>query len=233
MPLSCLKKHKNILIIGVFIIIGILLLLTYYQEQSQFFIQLFFDPELLEEYSSQYGRFAVFILLGLQIFQIVFAIIPGQAIGVAYGGIYGVYWGTLFGMIGTTIGTIIPILISKRYGRPVVQKFIGKNKMNKYDGITNTTGVYPYVILIFLPVIPDDAICYLAGLSKIKTIKLIIALSLARFPGMISLTLFGNSVAEAQWTLVIGLTIFIIIVSLLVIWKHNYIIDSLSNNKSD
>lgn len=191
-------------------------------------VRLFGDPEYIQQTVEPYHELGVLMLLALQILNIVFAPIPGQAIGVAYGLVYGVWWGTLFGMIGTTMGTIIAILVAKRYGQPVVVRVIGEERFQKYNKIIESTDVWPFVILIVLPVIPDDAIAYLAGLTTIRTRRLIIWLAIARFPGMLSLTWFGEGVATADYYLLGGLTLVITLVSLWVIWRREWIIQTLS-----
>lgn len=194
-------------------------------------IRLFGDPEYIREIAEPYGVFGVFILLGLQLLNIIFAPIPGQGIGIAYGLMYGVFWGTLFGMIGTTIGTAIAVLVSKWYGRPAVKTLIGEERFRRYESITESVDVYPFVILIILPVIPDDAIAYLAGLSAVKTRRLIIWLAAARFPGMLALTWFGDGLATADYVLMGGIVVVVTVVSIWVIWKRNWIIDTLSQEK--
>lgn len=224
-----MKKETKLKLIGVTATLAALTVISYHTGHLEILIRLFTDPEYLQAAIEPYERLGVFILLGLQILQIIFAPIPGQAIGVTYGLMYGVYWGTFFGMIGTTIGTIVPILISKKYGKPVVKSMIGEEKLKKYEKITESTDVYPFVILIILPVIPDDAIAYLAGLSSISTRRLIIWLAIARFPGMLALTWFGEGLATANYSLMAIITVAVTLVSLWVIWKRNWILEELSD----
>lgn len=192
-------------------------------------LRLFGDPEYIRTLVEPYGTLGVFILLALQLLNIVVAPIPGQGIGVAYGLVYGVFWGTVFGMIGTTVGTVIAVLISKRYGRPAVESIVGEEQFQRYESITESVDVWPYVILIVLPVIPDDAIAYLAGLSTVRTRKLIVWLSAARFPGMLALTWFGDGIATANYLVMGGLVVVITAVSIWVVWKRRWIIDTLSD----
>jgi len=224
------NRKSKIKLILVTTTLGLSTLFLHFTGYLEILIQLFTSPDYLEQTIEPYESYGVFILLGLQILQIVFAPIPGQAIGVTYGVMYGVYWGTFFGMIGTTIGTIIPILISKRYGKPIVKSMIGEQKFEKYEELTKSTDVYPFVILIILPVIPDDAIAYLAGLSSISTRRLIIWLAVARFPGMLALTWFGEGLATANYFLMLVLTVLITIVSMWVVWKRKWILEKLSEN---
>lgn len=211
-------------------IIGVLLsaLILYYLGYFESLLRLFGDVEYIRELVEPYETFGVFILLGLQLINIIVAPIPGQALGVAYGLIYGVWWGTLFGMIGTTVGTAIAVLIGKKYGRSFVKSLIGEERFRKYEEVTDSTDVYPFMILIILPVIPDDAIAYLAGLTTIDTRRLIVYLSLARIPGMVSLTWFGDGIATANYLHLGFISAVVIVVSVLVVWKRKEIIERYS-----
>lgn len=202
----------------------------HYTGQLDHLLRLFGDPQYLVATAEGYQELGVFVLLGAQLLNIVFAPIPGQAIGVAYGILYGVYWGTFFGMIGTTVGTAIAVVVAKIYGRPIVVSIIGEQRFRKYEEITESADVWPFVILIVLPVIPDDAIAYLAGLTTIRTRRLVIWLSIARFPGMLSLTWFGGGVAAGDWVLLAALTAVITVVSIWVVWKREWIMDTLGDS---
>lgn len=226
-----MDNQKRLLVIGTFLTGGVLVA-AYLLGYLDGLLRLFGDPEYIQTLVEPYGAFGVFILLALQLLNIVVAPIPGQGIGVAYGLLYGVFWGTLFGMIGTTIGTVLAVLISKRYGRPAVESLVSEEQFKRYESITESADVYPYVILIVLPVIPDDAIAYLAGLSTIRTRRLVIWLSAARFPGMLVLTWFGDGIATANYLVIGGLLVVVTVVSLWVVWKRQWLIDTLSDNES-
>lgn len=219
------KKSK---IVGVMVILLFsvsFLFFLYNPDKAWDILRLFTDTEYLIEYARQYEPYTVIVLLALQIFQIIVAVIPGEPIGIAYGSIYGIYWGSLIGIIGTTLGTVVPVLISKRYGRKAAERMIGEENMEKYDGVTDASGMKPFIILILLPVVPDDAISYIAGLSDIDTKRLIIGISLARSVGIIFLALFGESLVQSDWRMTAILTIATIVVSLLLIWKYGDIVD--------
>lgn len=196
----------------------------YNPDRAWIVVRLFTDAEYLIEFTTKYEPYTLIFLLLLQILQIIFAFIPGEPIGVAYGSIYGVYWGSLFGIIGTTLGTIVPIAISKMYGRPVVKRMIGKEKIDKYDEITESTGVKPFIVLIIIPIVPDDVISYLAGLSDIDSKKLIVWISLARSVGIVALTVFGDSLIRSDWSTITVLTIITIVISIVLIWRYDGVI---------
>lgn len=193
-------------------------------------LQLFGDPQYLKETLEPYGFYAAFVLIGLLLVNNILWVIPGHGLGVACGLMYGVYWGTFVCMIGTTLSTLLAVFISKRYGRPAVKSVIGKEKLEEYEHFTEATDVWPFIILILLPVVPDDATVYLAGLTDFSIKRLVIVLSLARLPGVITLTWFGEGVATADYTVISIISVFILLVSVGAIWKRKHIMDGMENS---
>ena len=76
-----------------------------------------------------------------------------------------------------------------------------------------------FIFLIFLiPFLPDDAVCFLAGLTPIPILELVVLAILGRLPGVFVANLLGSQVtrlAAWQWAVMIG--VFVII--LIVFWK--------------
>lgn len=183
--------------------------------------RLFGDPQYLQETVQTHGLLGAALLVALHVVQILIAVIPAQAIGVTYGLIYGVFWGTLFGMVGSAIGTVLAVLIAKRYGREFVESLVGERRFETYETVAESGDVYLFAFLMVLPVIPDDVVVYLAGLTKIRTRRLILWLVPARLPGLLSLTWFGEGVADANYALVAGLAVLMVGVSAWVVWKRD------------
>lgn len=193
-------------------------------------VRLFADPQYLVETARGYDGAAILFLYALQFTNILVAPLPGQAIGVAYGIMYGIYWGTVIGMIGTAIGSTIGILIAKRWGRPIIKSLIGEKRFERYEELTESADVYPFVVLMILPVFPDDVVNLMGGLTTIDTKRLIVWLVAARFPGMFTLIWFGDSVASADYVLSAVLGVVVGIVSIWVIWKWNWIMETITGD---
>lgn len=189
-------------------------------------VRLFGDPQYLQETVRSHGPLGAALLVTLHVIQILVAVIPAQAIGVTYGLIYGVFWGTVFGMVGSAIGTVLALLIAKRYGRDVVESIVGERRFETYESVTESADVYLFVFLMVLPVIPDDVVVYLAGLTNIRTRRLVLWLVPARLPGLLSLTWFGEGIADANYALVAGLLLLMTVVSAWVIWKRDELLQN-------
>lgn len=210
------------MILAVFVSIFSVICYQFWSEILSF-VELFSNPTKLRSTVQSYGEYGVLILFALQIAQVILAPIPGQVVGVAFGSIYGSWLGAFLGTIGNTVATAIIVILTKRYGRPLVERLTGDDSMNKYQKMIRNADVYPFMVLVVLPVIPDDVVCYAAGLSPVDKYRLIIGLSLARIPGMVTLAVFGNSIVKFDWRVMVVVGMPVLVLIIFVIWKREEI----------
>jgi len=177
------------------------------------YIGVMFDVEQMRNFIESFGIWGPLVLIALQAGQVIIAPIPGPVTGAAAGYAFGVLWGTIYGFIGLAIGSTAAILAAKIYGRPFVEDVIADETMDKFDYLADEHGFLPFFLLFLLPGFPDDAICFLAGLTDIDTKKLILMASFGRVPGLLSLTVFGNGLALGNMKVVALTGVIVILVS--------------------
>jgi uncharacterized membrane protein YdjX (TVP38/TMEM64 family) len=82
------------------------------------------DQEQVEAFLRACGPVgAPLAFIGVQIFQVVFAPIPGEASGFAGGYLFGTIPGFAYSTIGLTVGSAIDFTLGRILGRPDVLKF--------------------------------------------------------------------------------------------------------------
>ncbi len=177
------------------------------------------SPASMKRILLDLGPWSPLVFILIQILQVIFAPIPGQAAGFVSGYVYGVPLGMLYTMIGTTLGSLLAFSLARLLGRPFVEKVVDKEALAKFDYLSNEKGLFTLFILFLLPIFPDDAICYIAGTTRIPIWKLVIVAFFGRFPGFLVLNLVGAGFNEAggwiSWVL-LGSMIFISIMLFLV-----------------
>ena len=70
--------------------------------------------------------YAVFIFLGLQVIQVIVAILPGEITGFAGGILFGPLWGTVLSTLGLALGSWIAFNLARLVGRPLVEVFVSQ-----------------------------------------------------------------------------------------------------------
>lgn len=130
---------------------------------------LFTSNEKLVEYIAGYGTIGPIIFMLLQIVQVIFPVIPGGAsclVGVLA---FGPIWGFIYNYVGLCLGSMVVFYLSRRYGLRLIRKLFSKETVDKYLGYIRTNKFnWIFTIGIFFPGAPDDLLCYIAGVSKMK-----------------------------------------------------------------
>ncbi len=140
---------------------------------------------------------AVFILL--QALQVVVSPIPGELTGAVGGYVYGEAFGLLLSTIGLTLGSWVAFELASIFGRPLVQKFVKKEILEKFNFLTTNTGTMICFLLFILPGFPKDYLCYILGLSGMSLSTFLVISTIGRMPGTYLLTIQGASIRSHEY----------------------------------
>lgn len=182
MPLNILSgnskvnEEKTSLLLNVSTAIGaicVIIFLFYGKNKG-----IFASSEVFSEYIKNLGFFAPLIFILIQIIQVVIPILPGGISCVAGVLAFGIKMGFIYNYIGLCIGSIIAFLLARTYGMNLVKKLIKRKYLDKYlSWLDNGKNFKIFLaICFFIPVAPDDLLCLVAGLSKMKLKTFIIIL---------------------------------------------------------
>lgn len=168
---------------------------------------LFTNKERLIGIVNSYKTLSVFVFIFLQILQVVIAVIPGEVTGFIGGYLFGITLGTIYSTIGLSLGSIIAFYIGRVFGRPVVIYFVKPQYLEKFDYLMTHKGTSISAFLFIMPGFPKDYLCYILGLSKIKTRTFIIISTFGRLISTFMLTLGGSFIRNQYYKSFITLTI--------------------------
>jgi uncharacterized membrane protein YdjX (TVP38/TMEM64 family) len=182
MKSSVTNNYKTIF--KIFILIITIAFIIYGLKTNLFSSQL-----VIQSFLQKFGVFAPIVLILIQAFQVVVPILPG-GIGLLVSVIiFGPLQGFIYNYLGICIGSIIAFLLSKHYGTYLIKKLFSNKLQDKYKSWTSNNNFEKlFTIAIFMPVAPDDFLCYLAGTTSME---------LSRFSTIIIL---GKPLAIAAYT---------------------------------
>ncbi len=171
------------------------------------------------EHAGLWGPIVLFILFVLQVFL---AFIPGQALMIACGYLYGFWGGFLISWLSLVVGGEIAYLLARHYGRPFAEKWIASSILERWNKAAAGQGIAFFAMSLVMPLVPNDAMCYVAGLGTIRRSHFSIANILGR--GMACLITsaagaFGGSISWQGWLILIA--IFVIVGVAWYIGKQN------------
>lgn len=127
----------------------------------------FGDRDAVTASMNHLGLWGPFVLVILFILQVFLAFIPGQALMVASGYLYGFWGGFLLSWLSLVIGGEIAFYLARRHGRPFAERWISPSVLARWNQNAQGQGVTFYAISLVMPLVPNDAMCYVAGLDRI------------------------------------------------------------------
>ncbi len=149
-----------------------------------------------------------FALILLQVLQVFLAPIPGQILGAAGGYIFGPWLGTLYSMAGVFLGSTLAVTLTRKFGRPLVERLVDKETLARADRLAERAGLWFFFIAFLLPFFPDDALCFLAGLSPIPLPWLLAVIILGRLPGVAASAFVGAGISRLPRELALAAVAF-------------------------
>lgn len=159
----------------------------------------FDSRETLVEYVESFGTTAIIVFIFIQFLQVTLPLFPAALTCVAGVILFGPVFGLLYNYIGICLGSFGAFLISKRYGQALVENMMSEKIFRRYEKYMKEGKSFDrlFTIGIFAPIAPDDALCYLAGLTNMSFKKFALIILLGK-PLNIALYSLGWS-AIVNW----------------------------------
>ena len=163
--------------------------------------RLFSDREKIRLLISSFGTSAPPVFMLVQILQVIFAPVPGEATGFIGGYLFGALPGFIYSSIGLTVGSWLNFVIGRFLGERYVRKRIPAHQFQKIDGLVKRQGVIVLFILFLFPGFPKDYLCLALGVTTLP-IKIFLLLAvIGRMPGTFALSLQGAFLYEQNYIL--------------------------------
>ncbi|MBE6907095.1 MAG: TVP38/TMEM64 family protein [Ruminococcaceae bacterium] len=146
------------------------------------------------------GFSGFFLVLGIQIIQVIIAFIPGEPVELLAGVLYGAWGGLFLCLLGIVLTSSAIFFTVRRFGYPLVLRLFGKEKIRDFKFLNNTEKVEIVTFILFLiPGTPKDMLTYLAGISGIKPSRFLLLSAFARIPSIVTSTTMGATMSHGNW----------------------------------
>ncbi len=125
----------------------------------------FQSKEALQDFLTNYGGSATTLFLVLQAVQVVIPILPGGVSCLAGVLLFGPWLGFVLNYVGISLGSFVAFAMARNWGKPLLNKLFSKKLHEKYERWTHESRRFDrlFALAIFLPGLPDDFLCFLAG----------------------------------------------------------------------
>lgn len=188
-------------------------------------VQFVSEPQKFQIWVKEKGFLGVLAFMGMNILQVLLAVIPGGPFEIGAGYAFGVVKGSLICDIAMTIASVIIFLFVKKFGLRFVELFVSKEKIESVKFLKSSKRSESIIFLLFLvPGTPKDLLSYLVGLTDMKLSHWIFICGVGRLPAIFLSALSGSALSSARYHLAIILIAAIImlyVVGIILYRIHN------------
>ena len=178
------------------------------------------QPERFRAWVDSHGILGRLAFVGMMMFQVFIAIIPGEPLEIGAGYAFGAVEGTLLCLLATTLSSVVIFLIVKRYGMKFVTLFVSEEKLHSLKFLRDTRRLELLTFLLFfIPGTPKDVLTYVVGLTPMKLRVWVLITAVARIPSIVTSTVTGDALGlkDYQFALIaFGVTLALSLAGILV-----------------
>ena len=155
----------------------------------------FGTPEEFRSWVEGLGAWGPIAYLLAQAAQVVVVPIPGTLFPPVGALAFGPWPALALSLAGLALGSALVFLMARRLGRPLAVRLVGTDRIERYESVVAARGGLLLWLVFLLPLLPDDAVCALAGLSSISFRRFMLIATVGRIPA-VAMGVFGMAGLE-------------------------------------
>ena len=153
------KQKKIISVILLVLFLGFSALVAWFIGKPM--ISLVSEPEKFRDWVESRGILGRLIFIGMTVFQVIIALVPGEPLEIGAGYAFGAVEGTLLCVAGVTIGSLLVFGLVRRFGIRLVEVFFDTGKIKQLKFLQNEKRLDLITFIVFfLPGTPKDLLTY-------------------------------------------------------------------------
>ncbi len=175
-------SEKTKAFFGILIIVLLFILSSYFVRENIEVIKSFIGNDFI----------GILIYILISIIAIVIAPISMMPLVPIASNLWGWFYSGIIHIIGWTLGSIIVFFISRRYGVPLIKKFVSLEKINKFESKIPKENLFIDIVLLRM-IIPIDILSYALGLfSKVDFKTYVLATLIGIIPFTFAFSYLGT-----------------------------------------
>lgn len=163
------------------------------------------QPDEFRDWVDQHGVWGRLAFVGMVIFQVILALVPGEPFEIAAGYAFGALEGTFLCLLAGTLGSMGVFYLVRRFGRRLAEVFFPAEKLDRLRFLHRSPRRDLLFLLVFMiPGTPKDLLCWFAGMTDMKPLTWLLICSLGRLPSILGSTLGGDALGDQDYWLAAG-----------------------------
>ncbi len=216
------KNKKFIALIAVAVFIAFCAVVTWFIGKP--LVEFVSEPEKFRAWVEEYGFWGKLCFVGMVFFQVVIALVPGEAFEIGAGYAFGIVEGVILCEIGITLGSLVVFFMVRKFGVKLVEVFFSREKINSLRFLNDNRKRNAITFLVFfLPGTPKDLLTYFVGLTDIKASHFLLLASVARLPSVITSVVGGDALGGEDYAFAIIVFVATLVLSGVGVLIYNFI----------
>lgn len=141
-------------------------------------------PEGFRAWVEGFGAWGPVVFLVAQAVQVILVPIPGALFPPVGALAFGPWLALGLSLAGMALGSAVVFLVARRWGRPLAARLVGADRIQRYENLMTARGGILLWMVFLLPLLPDDALCALAGISGISLRRFMVIATVGRLPAV-------------------------------------------------
>ncbi|MDX5418265.1 MAG: TVP38/TMEM64 family protein [Hymenobacteraceae bacterium] len=171
------------------------------------------DEKTISAWVEQFGFWGPFFIILAMVAQMFLLVINVVALMLVAIIAYGPVWGSLVAITAVLVASSIGYMIGRGLGEAGVRKIIGHKAEEKVCGFVSDYGIWAVIIARISPFLSNDAVSFVAGITKMGYVRFILATLAGISPLTILLAWLGEDndrlINGLIWVGGVSLTVFI------------------------
>jgi len=141
------------------------------------------------------GPWGPLVSIALLVAEALIVPLPATIILVANGLVFGLWIGALISYAGSLLGSCAAYGIGRYFGRAVLERTLGPERLEPADRIMAKYGSWAIVVERFVPGIPGDPMGYAAGITRIPLWRFVVLTTIGLLPSNFIAAYVGVQIA--------------------------------------
>jgi uncharacterized membrane protein YdjX (TVP38/TMEM64 family) len=141
-------------------------------------------PEGFRAWVEGFGGWGPVVFLVAQAVQVIVVPIPGALFPPVGALAFGPWLALGLSLAGMALGSAAVFVVARRWGRPLAARLVGADRIQRYENLMTARGGILMWLVFLLPLLPDDALCALAGISGISLRRFMVIATVGRVPAV-------------------------------------------------
>ena len=224
-------KRRIFAVVSILVVVALSVWLTWFLTKRVGIFELEHISDFKEKIDA-FGAWGWLVALGIQVLQVIVALIPGEVVEIGCGMAFGIWGGLAICLAGSAIGSAVIFLLVRKFGVKLVEVFVSREKINSLRFLNNERKLKSVIFLVFFTIgTPKDLLTYFAGLTNIKFYEFLIISTVARIPSVISSILAGESLSEGNYVTSILIFAASAVLGLMGVYGYNKFVDTHQKRK--